>query len=342
MAPSARKSPSDIDPYERLEAQRIIEAYREIFPRITPQLARYLDFGRTRPWGYLTSDFHRATLSEYEAFSVAVEKLEGEARKNHPMPAAELAARMIALCKAYDLGFSFGICPWTDHALHRTYGRATGRRLIVIVGHDWYPIVPKRALEPHSLSWPMRQDGLHRMPEVLPGREKLYYAAVTEPLLSGELGTLLFVNIYPDYREPEERTTGKVKAGYDGCLEGFEALLAATRPHYRPDDVTIISWGAMPWGLLKQRTLVHRPGTIMEATEQLAGEILELRTGGHAYRYLPVAHPSEGRNAHIDFHLDHVRLGLANLGFGTPMSAPAPRPRPAHWRRRAPLAFITA
>src|SRR5438445_11633494 len=99
MAPPARKSPSHIDPYERQEAQRITEAYREIFPRITPELARYWDFGRTRPWGYLTSDFHRATLSEYEAFSVAVEKLEGEARKNHPMPAAELAARMIALCE---------------------------------------------------------------------------------------------------------------------------------------------------------------------------------------------------------------------------------------------------
>lgn len=342
MAPPVSKSPSDIDPYDRQEAQRIIEAYREIFPRITPELARYWDFGRTRPWGYLTSDFHRATLSEYEAFSVAVEKLEGEARKNHPMPAAELAARMIALCETHNLGFSFGICPWTDHALHRTYGKATGRRLVVIVGHDWYPIVPKRVLEPHSLSWPMRQDGLHRIREVLPGRAERYFVAVTNPLLSGELGTLLFVNIYPDYREPEERTTGKVRAGYDGCLEGFEALLEATRPHYRPNDVTIISWGAMPWDLLKPRTPVNRPGMIMEVTEQLAGEILELRTMGHAYKYLPVAHPSEGRNAPIAFHLDHVRSGLANLGFGVPMSAPTPRPRPARWSRRAPLAFINA
>lgn len=339
MASPARKSPSHIDRYEHWEAQRIIEAYREIFPNITPQLSRYWDFGRTRPWGYLTSNFHRGTLGEYEALSVAAERLEGEARN---LSAAELAVRMIALCRTHGLGFSFGIGPWTDHALYRTYARTSGRRLVIIVGHDWYPIVPKRTGEPHPLNWPMRQDGLHRMPEVLPGREKLYYAAVTEPLLSGELGTLLFVNIFPDYRAPEERTTGKVRAGYAGCLEGFEALLAATRPHYSPDDVTIMSWGMMPWELLKQRTLVRRPGTIMEITEQLAGEILELRTGGHAYRYLPVAHPSESRNAHINFHLDHIRLGFANLGFGTPMSAPVPRPRPTRWHRRAPLAFITA
>ncbi|MCF1369266.1 hypothetical protein LH704_21100 [Burkholderia cenocepacia] len=337
MAPTAHKSPSHIDRYAPAEAQGIIEAYREIFPRITPELACYWDLERTRAWSYLTSDFHRAKLCEYEAFSVAVEKLQGEARN---LPAAELAERMIALCRIHDLGFSFGIGPWTDHALHRTYARAAGRRLIIIVGHDWYPIVPKRMGEPHPLNWPMRQDGLHRMPEVLPGREKLYYAAVTEPLLSGDLGTLLFVNIFPDYRAPEERTTGKVKAGYAGCLEGFEALLAATRPHYSPDDVTIMSWGMMPWELLKQRTPVRRPGTIMEITEQLAGEILEFRTRGHAYRYLPVAHPSERRNAHIDFHLDHIRLGFANLGFGTPMSVPAPRPRPIHWRPRGPLAFI--
>lgn len=61
--------------YDRTGAQRIIEAYREIFPRITPELASYWDTARTRPWSYLTSDFHRATLEKYESFSTTVERL---------------------------------------------------------------------------------------------------------------------------------------------------------------------------------------------------------------------------------------------------------------------------
>ncbi|WP_444634000.1 hypothetical protein [Cupriavidus oxalaticus] len=327
--------------YDRTGAQRIIDAYREIFPRITPELASYWDTARTRPWSYLTSDFHRATLEKYESFSTTVEKLDTEVQNGRAISAPALAARMVALCRQHDLGFSFGISPWTDHALHRTYGKAPVRRLVIIVGHDWYPIVPKREGKPHRLNWPMRQDGLHLLPDNDESVARRYFAAVTEPLLSGKLGTLLFVNIYPDYRAPDERVTGPVKAGYAGCLEGFEALLAGTRPHYHPDDVTIISWGDSPWRLLRQRTRVHRPRGIMAITEQLAGGILEFQSGGHSYQYLPFAHPSEARNAHIAFHLDHQRLGFARLGFGSPMATPAPRERPVRWGRRPPLTFTT-
>jgi len=92
--------------YDRAEAQRVIEAYREIFPRITPELANYWDTARTRPWSYLTSDFHRATLSKYETFSATVEKLDDEAQKPGVIISApELAAHMVSLCRQHDLGF---------------------------------------------------------------------------------------------------------------------------------------------------------------------------------------------------------------------------------------------
>jgi hypothetical protein len=340
MSTSPQHFVPKVESYEADDAQKIIDAYREIFPSITPDLAKYWGLDRSRPWSWLASDFHAAAVADYQAFSEAVAVLDHQAR-TRPMPADDLARRMIAICKEHGLGFSIGPCPWTDHALHRTYGKSPDRQLVVLVGHDWYPIVPKRVREPHPLSWPMRQDGLHRMAGTSP-RAELYYCAVSQALLSGNCGTLLFLDIYPDYRAPEENAVGPVQAGYEGCLEGFEALLAATRPHYRPEDVTIVSWGSMPWELLKQRTDVRRPGSIMAITEQLAGSTLELKTRQAVYRYLPLAHPSEARNFQIDFHLEHVRTAFERMGWGKPLGKATPRKRPSHWSARTTLQFASS
>ena len=316
--------------YNLDHAKAIIAAYQDIFPEITPQLAAYLDFDRKRPWSYLTSNFHQATLDQYQRLSDAVEQIERHARANHPVPATELAVELVSAARAEGIGFSLGICPWTDHGLHSTYGGGRTNRLTILVGHDWYPIIPKRAREPHPLNWPLRQDGLHMLPA---HKAASYYAGIAQSVLDGQ-SVLLFMNLYPDYREPEEHTTGPVKAGYAGCLEGFEAVLAATRHRYHPDDVTIISWGAKPWQLLSACVGIRQPDGIMAMTEDLAGQPLEFRSRMNAYRYLPMAHPSEGRNFHIGFHLEHVRQGFNKLGLGPPARSPAPRKRPANWKPR--------
>lgn len=312
------------------DAKAIINAYRDIFPEITPELAAYFDFDRKRPWSYLTSNFHCASLEQYQRLSDAVEQIELDAKARHPVPATELANRLVLAARKEEIGFSLGFGPWTDHGLYSTYGSGRTNRLTILVGHDWYPIVPKRAREPHPLNWPLRQDGLHMLPS---HKAADYYAGVAQSVLDAE-SVLLFLNLYPDYREPEEHTTGAVKAGYAGCLDGFEAVLAATRHRYHPDDVTIISWGAYPWKILSARTGISRPPGIMGMTEDLAGEPLHFRSRGHTYSYLPLAHPSEKRNFQVDFHLEHVRVGFQKLGLGAPARAPSARKRPTNWKAR--------
>jgi len=75
--------------------------------------------------------------------------------------------------------------------------------------------------------------------------------------------------------------------------------------------VTIISWGAMPWELLKQRTLIRRPGTIMEGPKAPVGVYHHLgapRLIGAAVRH------GQSRAWYIAAHVAVSARLLAGLG----------------------------
>ena len=96
----------------------------------------------------------------------------------------------IAICQITKqrVGTSIGISPWTDYWLRHTFDRNKTKNLIVLLAHDWYPIVDKNGI--WSINSPLFVD-------VPYGR----YAKAFEPATrSRKYTALLFLNLVPDLR----------------------------------------------------------------------------------------------------------------------------------------------
>ncbi len=282
---------------------KILDAYKHLFPKLSPELAAYWNFERTARFGlvpYLTTNFHRARYEEFETLHRNVEAI---ISAKH-LDLSSRAAAMVAASRAAGVGFSIGLSPWTDEALNLTWDK-TKTEVVIILGHDWYPIVVQKRdgsyHQPDSPLW--SYGGLHDTTK--------YHHAVPLAVLE-RVPVVLFTNLVPDYRPAGARTTGKLD-GYAEWLLGFDALLASVSQQY--EDVTIVSWGAHTWRALWPRLApdVRRQGLLRHAND-VRGQPVFYVTRGRRFRYLPIPHPCEPRNFR-DYVREHMLRGFQALGL---------------------------
>lgn len=291
-------------PYDRNQVKNILEAYRTMFPATGGELTRYWDTDRNREWSYITTDFHSATYDKLADLHDRTIKIDQVTRFSK----AEKGEALRKASRDCGVGFSLGICPWTDNLLHETY--ASGKdKLIILLGHDWYPIVP---INRSYSDLPLGIEGLHHVPQ--------YKTAAPELVFTNESPVVLFLNLYPDYRPPGARTTGPLPKGaysYKDCLLGLDAVIASVSSRFK--SINIISWGANTWGALRERvTHEGKPNGIMNQARKQNGKVLKFNSSNHQLPYLPMAHPCFDSNFRRDFHLRHVFDGFAAMGLGRP------------------------
>lgn len=292
--------------YTRDQVKVIIDAYRHIFGPIGNELREYWDLDRKRDWGCLTTDFHKSTFEKYDEASRRA--IKAEEKFGDPK---ELGFALRKITQETGVGLSIGVCPWTDHGLFQTYEQNKHKgQLTIILGHDWYPIVPKPLpeKEPHPVDMPLCCDqGLHTC--------KKYITAGAVPRAIVEKSELLlFLNFNPDFRKPNDPVAGRFDPStYRRCAEGFNALVEAVARNFK---VQIISWGAPVWESLREQVKdTNEALGVMQNAKKRSGCILELRCGKQSVPYLPLAHPCYASNFKKSCHAAHVQKGFVKLGL---------------------------
>lgn len=290
--------------YNPAEAGRIQHAYRSIFPTITPTLADYWGLPRQRAWSYLTTDFHSTSYDALLSLHRKVEDIDQQAGLNMQ----DKGALLRAASSECSVGFSIGICPWTDHLLGESYSDAQ-ESATILLGHDWYPIVVPDL--PLSES-PIRTGAALR-------HAQAYWPAAPEAVFSNETVGLFF-NLYPDFRPPGEAKCGNLRGygySYAECLVGLDAMVAAICSRF--ESVKIISWGSNVWDALLVRVPDIAPRTLLSTQIQAnPGRILTINLGGRRLPYLPTMHPGHWGNFGRPYHLLHVKAGFGALELGLP------------------------
>jgi hypothetical protein len=283
--------------YNSDQIEHILQSYRHLFPRaeMTPALATYWDYGRQRPWSDITTDFHAATherLLELHSRSLEIEKLN--------LAPSEKGESLRAVARDLGVGFSLGVCPWSDNLLLNTFDPRKPRRdLVVIVGHDWYPIGAGTLSES-----PVYDQGLHHTEKYrrwCPG--SFFRRIPNDPVI-------FFLNLYPDFRPPTASKMGALPRDsypYPACVNGLKEVLRILKPKF--ERTSVISWGKPAWEAMSP--LVDGEPIIRSITvqqKQRAGHILSI--GGVSY--FPMAHPAFGSN----HYKEHLRIGYRQLGLG--------------------------
>lgn len=291
-------------PYDRNQVDNILVAYRTLFPDTGGELARYWDTARKREWSYITTDFHSATYEKLADLQDRTIKID----EDTTLGKAEKGEALRKASRDSGVGFSLGICPWTDNLLHETYASEKDS-LIILLGHDWYPIVP---IDRPISDKPLEIVGLHHVPK--------YKPAAPELVFTNESPVVLFLNLYPDYRPPGARTTGALPRGsysYKDCLLGLDAVIESVSSRFK--SIHLISWGANTWGVLKDRVTYEGKlkGIMNQALEQ-SGKVLNFNSTSQQLPYLPLAHPCFDSNFRRDFHLRHVFDGFTAMELGRP------------------------
>jgi hypothetical protein len=288
--------------YTPQRVARIQHAYRSIFPKITPELADYWGLDRQRPWSCLTTNFHDTNFAQLESLHRRAGEID---RMGLSFDAKGQALREASM--ALGVGYSIGICPWTDNLLERTYSDDK-KSVVILLGHDWYPIVPDERPAGTPL---MSNDSLH-------GVER-YWPGAPEAVLEGR-AVGLFVNLYPDYRPPGDPKCGSLhKYGYSyaQCLTGLDAMVSEVSKRF--EHVQLVSWGSNVWSALAPRVHGERTGILLsEHVRERAGSVQTIELGGKSVPYLPLMHPGHWGNFGRAYHLRHVKAGYASMQLGLP------------------------
>jgi len=232
--------------YTDEQVECLLELYRRMFPdAVDGDPSTYFDFGRSRTWSCLTTDFRALDIA------ARIRQLDLARRAWRRSGRCEEDGQALArLAHRYQCGYSVGINPWTDSALLFTVTRAT-KELIVVVGHDWYPVVSSqgyvearppldifRLLDSHDPRWRKYADGV----------------PTAKQFRRAEIG-LLFLNLVPDFRPPGTAAEGRFcftdpGFSYWTCAEGLRPALELARKSFRL--LHVITWGSPVWKALRR------------------------------------------------------------------------------------------
>ena len=272
---------SDATEYSKAEVDKILKAYRQLFPRVGAELEKYWDYAGKRQWSCLTTDFRKTNYD-------ILRRLGDEARAvllDDPIATGNeltnISRKLSSGCGR--VGYSIGISPWTDDFLLRTH--VAGRnRLFIVMGQDWYPIVTERGYRPEA---PLTRDSLDLG---LVKKSNLRYA---KAIPHGIDATILFLNLNPDFRPPLDSTTGPTVE--DWMVSGIDALFADLSEEF--EIIGMFSWGSAVWDALRGRLDSTQNGGIMEVGKLHEGRkpLRCVRLGSGAIRSIPYwafAHPS--------------------------------------------------
>lgn len=292
--------------YSEDQVAHILNVYRSIFPSISPELADYWGLNRQRTWSCLTTNFHQATYEKLHALHLQAQEIDG---MDLDFQKKGDALRDAAL--GLDVGYSIGITPWTDHLLSQTYSDDKNS-VVILLGHDWYPIVPDGRPSGTPLG---ASDSLHHV--------ESYWPAAPEAVLEGDTVGFFF-NLYPDYRPPGDPKCGRLTQygyTYAQCLAGVDAMVDALSKRF--EHIQLISWGSNVWDALLCRVAGAAPKTLLSKHIGSApGMVQTIELAGRRLRYLPLMHPGHWGNFGRPYHLRHVKAGFAELDLGLPgMSA---------------------
>lgn len=260
--------------YAAHEVEAVLSAYRALFPSLDGALGRYLDVARERDWSCLTTNFHAVSTTDIQRFDDAVRKLD------HGATPEEIGNQLRHLARQHGVGYSLGISPWTDDLLLRSFASKT-KRVVIVLGHDWYPIITKD-MTTYRATPPLERFSVYD--------ERPYGEAIPTSLYQGGETAVFFLNLYPDFRAPGMDVMGSL-GNYQPWVEGFAAACAAIRKNF--EISAVISWGDPVWQALNR----HVDGQwrnlgIIKAVGQHEGKALKLRLGDQTLAYYPFAHPS--------------------------------------------------
>jgi hypothetical protein len=82
--------------YTVLQVNHILSAYKSLFPSTEGELANYWDYGQTRPWSCLTTDFHKVSIETIRTFDAAVRQIDSTAL-SHQSPRVQANRSRVAM-----------------------------------------------------------------------------------------------------------------------------------------------------------------------------------------------------------------------------------------------------
>jgi hypothetical protein len=235
--------------YTDAQVETLLQLYRRLFPKEEDrgwnEVGVYWDFARSRPWSCLTTDVHAVSSAQIRDFDTA---RRAWLRSDDPREDGQALA---CLARTHGCGYSVGVSPWTDSALHVTVTPET-TKLIVLVGHDWYPIVPMRGpaeARPPLDYFPLLDSA---DPQWCAYADGMPYA---EDFRRARIG-LLFLNLVPDFRPPNVSAEGRfpfghpTAFGYSHCASGLRTAIKLASTTFCISHV--VTWSSNAWGALRE------------------------------------------------------------------------------------------
>lgn len=272
--------------YTASQVSCILQAYRTLFPRVEEELATYWDYERRRQWSCLTTNFHQASADSIQSFDkdvIALQEKIGDSLNDLSHDAIGKLFREISL--RHNIGYSIGISPWTDDLLLRTFRDET-RRVIIILGHDWYPIVADTKEGLYVPRSPLQRDSILDAPK--------YKDAIPDKLCQINDCAILFLNLYPDFRPPDAASTGSL-GDYTQWIRGVGTICRLLAEQWYLQG--LISWGRYVWKAMRPHVEDKdnwKRTEILDAVrcQYENGWPLRLKLNGVAIPYYAFAHPS--------------------------------------------------
>lgn len=259
--------------YTEEKTELILASYNSLFEQPTEELLEFMDLSRKREWSCLTSDFRTLTYQKLREFDRQISDLNLSSKS-----LAEIGNTLSNLSREAKVGYSMGLSPWTDWLLSKTF-KASSRQLLIVVGHNWYPIVTSDKC--YVANSPLKEDA--------PTCEWRYAKALPTRLLESPELAVLFLNLNPDFLPPGENITGETSTTQ--FIEGFTGLCKSVSKSFSIKGV--ISWGSPVWQSLAKKL---KDGVPISKSSNIGVAALEhnlaLNVGGLELKYYPFLHPS--------------------------------------------------
>lgn len=294
--------------YTITDTQRILDAYMALLPDHS-LISDYLDIGpqRRREWSCLTTNFYDVSVNAIEQFDRAIRMTDVNGLQRN-----DLGQYFRQLSIEHNVGYSMGISPWTDYLLNTSY-KPDLKKVVIILGHDWYPIVPKNLRIWDSVYPPLRKCPITGD----------YDLAIPASIKNGEF-ILFFMNLYPDFRAPFADKTGSLGNAnfYQPFVEGFEAICNAIATNY--EIVALIVWGSDAWNALRLKIDVEwqQRGFLESISFQHRNyrNAIPIFLGERIDKAFPLPHPSYLRTNYIKAFkeiygrsIDDIMRGIDNF-----------------------------